>query len=159
MSEAPTPEAQAKTATERARAKLQFATFYLGDQLFGIPILQVQEILLRQNVTPVPHAPPHVLGLIGLRGQIVTAVDLKKRVGLANPAPVEEPYHLVVSAGNSVASLQVDGVGDVLEMPGAQFLPPPESLQGIDPAFIEGVFMLDERILAVIDVPAVLEAA
>jgi purine-binding chemotaxis protein CheW len=159
MSESRLATQPAKAAAERGRATLQFATFFLNGQLFGIQILHVQEILLRQNVTPVPHAPDYVMGLIGLRGQIVTAVDLRKRLGLSERAQVEEPYHLVVSANGGVASLQVDGVGDVLEMPESQLLPPPESLEGIDPTFIQGVFMLEERILAIIDVQAVLATA
>ena len=154
-----TPKAPAKTGTERARGTMQFATFYLNHELYGIPILQVQEILLNQKVTPIPLAPEFVMGLIGLRGQIVTAVNLKKRVGLVDEPPAEDPYQMVVSHNGSVASLQVDGVGDVLELPSSQFMPPPESLKGIDPAFIDGVFMLEDRILGIIAVPAVLDAA
>lgn len=150
---------QGKGNGEHARGGMQFATFYLNRDLYGIPILQVQEILLNQKVTPVPLSPEYVMGLIGLRGQIVTAVDLKKRVGLHEDEKVSDPYHLVVSHNGSVASLQVDGVGDVLELPSAQFLPPPESLEGINPAFLNGVFMLDDRILGILDVPAVLDAA
>jgi purine-binding chemotaxis protein CheW len=148
-----------KGGLDKSRGAMQFATFYLNNELFGIPILQVQEILLNQKVTPVPLAPDHVMGLIGLRGQIVTAVNLKKRVGLGEVTSVEEPYHLVVSHNGSVASLEVDSVGDVLELPSAKFEKPPESLEGIDAAFLEGVFMLEDRILGIIDVPAVLEAA
>ena len=136
---------------------LQFATFRLSAELFGINILQVQEILLTQNITPVPLAAEHVLGLIGLRGQIVTAVDLKRRIGLPIGDATDDPYHMVVNAYGSVASLQVDLIGDVLEMPSSDFHPPPDSLQGIDKRYLEGVFMLDEAILAIVDLSTVLD--
>jgi purine-binding chemotaxis protein CheW len=151
-------ERPSASAGSAGRDRLQFATFFLEGQLYGIPILEVEEILLRQQVTPVPRAPSHVLGLIGLRGQIVTAVDLKKRVGLRAETRVEDPYYLVVSANGNTASVQVDSIGDVLDMPDSEFLPPPESLHGIDPAFLKGVVMLEDRILAVLDVPRVLDA-
>lgn len=149
----------ADNSTHDDRSTMQFATFYLNRELYGIPILQVQEILLNQKVTPVPLAPPYVMGLIGLRGQIVTAVNLKRRVGLDGSHKPDDPYHLVIAVNGNVASLEVDRVGDVLELPGSQFLPTPESLEGIDRDFLDGVFMLEDRILGIINVPAVLDAA
>ena len=159
MSAAPTASARSgnRTAEERTQKNLQFATFRLGEDLFGINILQVQEILLKQPITPVPLAPAYVLGLIGLRGQIVTAVDLKQRIGLTSTGNTGDHYHLVVSDKGSVASLQVDRIGDVLEIPAAQFVPPPESLDGVDPRFLAGVVMLENQILSVIDVATALD--
>jgi len=158
MSAAPTASARSGNRTAEEQTKnLQFATFRLGEDLFGINILQVQEILLKQPITPIPLAPAYVLGLIGLRGQIVTAVDLKKRVGLTPTETTDDHYHLVVSDKGSVASLQVDRIGDVLEIPAAQFVPPPESLNGVDPHFLAGVVMLENQILSVIDVAAALD--
>jgi purine-binding chemotaxis protein CheW len=142
---------------ERSQKHLQFATFHLGQDLFGINILQVQEILLKQPITAVPLAPAYVLGLIGLRGQIVTAVDLKKRIGLHAAETADDHYHLVVADKGSVASLQVDRIGDVLEIPSSQFVPPPESLDGVDRRFLGGVVMLENQMLSVIDVGVVLD--
>ena len=96
------------------------------------------------------------LGLIGLRGQIVTAMDLQRRIGLLNGDTPDDPYHLVVNAYGSVVWLQLDRIGDVLEIPSSEFDLPPESLKGIDARYLEGVFMRDDGILAAIDLSAVL---
>ena len=142
---------------QRGAKSLQFATFYLGSELFGINILQVQEILLNQRITPVPLASEYILGLIGLRGLIVTAVDLKRRLGLSQGETVEEPYQIVVTSNDSIASLQVDRIGDVLEIDVNQLQPPPNSLKDIDTRFLEGITMLNNEILAVLNISAVLE--
>ena len=143
---------------EQGANSLQFATFYLGSELFGINILQVQEILLKQNITPVPLAEHYILGLIGLRGQIVTAINLKQRLGMESEDVSEEAHHqIVVIAGDSIASLQVDRIGEVLEIESKKIQPPPESLKDIDTRYLEGVTMLKQEILAVLNVSAVLQ--
>ena len=136
---------------------LQFATFYLGPELFGINILQVQEILLKQNITPVPLAEDYILGLIGLRGQIVTAINLKRRLGMESDDSSEDAHQIVVTASDSIASLQVDRIGDVLEIDAKELQPPPDSLKDIDTRYLEGVTMLKQTILAVLNIAAVLE--
>lgn len=136
---------------------LQFATFYLGPELFGINILQVQEILLKQSITPVPLAEDYILGLIGLRGQIVTAINLKRRLGMEADDVSDEAHQIVVTAGDSIASLQVDRIGDVLEIDAKNLQPPPDTLKDIDTRYLEGVTMLKQTILAVLNISAVLE--
>ena len=142
---------------QKGASSLQFATFYLGSELFGINILQVQEILLKQNITPVPQAEDYILGLIGLRGQIVTAINLKQRLGMQSEDGSEEAHQIVVIAGDSMASLQVDRIGEVLEIETKKIQPPPDSLKDIDTRYLEGVTMLKAEILAVLNVSAVLE--
>ena len=136
---------------------LQFATFYLGSELFGINILQVQEILLKQNITPVALAEHYILGLISLRGQIVTAVDLKRRLGKATTESVADPYQIVVQTAGMIASFQVDRVGDVIEVSAEKVAPPPESIETIEARFLEGVYPLETEILSILNVEAVLE--
>lgn len=142
---------------QKGADSLQFATFYLGPELFGINILQVQEILLKQSITPVPLAEDYILGLIGLRGQIVTAINLKRRLGMESDDVSEEAHQIVVTASDSIASLQVDRIGDVLEIDAKQLQPPPDSLKDIDTRYLEGVTMLEQTILAVLNISAVLE--
>ena len=142
---------------QRGAKSLQFATFYLGSELFGINILQVQEILRNQTITPVPLADDFILGLIGLRGQIVTAIDLKRRLGMQLDDGSEAAHQIVVTASDSIASLQVDRIGDVLEIDAQQLQPAPDSLKDIDTRFLEGVTMLKQDILAVLNISAVLE--
>ena len=138
---------------------LQFATFYLNGELFGVNILQVQEILLPQQITPVPLASAHILGLISLRGQIVTAVDLKRRLGKEPTRSVNAPYQIVVKTAGLVASFQVDQIGDVIEVAADEIKPPPESISQQDAQFLEGVFPMEKEILSVLNVEAVLETA
>ena len=142
---------------EQGANSLQFATFYLGSELFGINILQVQEILLKQSITPVPLAEDYILGLIGLWGQIVTAINLKRRLGMELDDGSDEAHQIVVTAGDSIASLQVDRIGDVLEIDAKNLQPPPDTLKDIDTRYLEGVTMLKQTILAVLNVSAVLE--
>ena len=138
---------------------LQFATFNLNGELLGLNILQVQEIQRPQPITPVPLAPPHILGLISLRGQIVTLIDLRTRLGMDTSQPIKHPYHIVVNVQNSIASFEVDQIGDVIDVPVDKFEPPPDSVKAIDAKFLEGVFPLEDKILAVLKVELILETA
>ena len=142
---------------QKGANSLQFATFYLGRELFGINILQVQEILLKQNITLVPLAEDYILGLIGLRGQIVTAIDLKRRLGKATTESVADPCQIVVQTAGMIASFQVDRVGDVIEVSAEKVAPPPESIETIEARFLEGVYPLETEILSILNVEAVLE--
>ncbi|MDH4122341.1 MAG: chemotaxis protein CheW [Deltaproteobacteria bacterium] len=137
---------------------LQFATFYLDKELFGINILQVQEILMHQRVTPVPLADAFVLGLISIRGQIVTAVDLRRRIGIATQRAATKAYHIVVKSQDAVASLEVDRIGEVMAISAKDLEPPPDTLKGIDPRFLEGMYPLKHEILAVLNIDQILAA-
>ncbi|MDH4224648.1 MAG: chemotaxis protein CheW [Deltaproteobacteria bacterium] len=147
-----------RQALKKGAKNLQFATFYLGQELFGINILQVQEILMDQIITPVPLAPPFVSGLISLRGQIVTAVDLKRRLGIDKESQYEYAYHIVVKGIHSISSLQVDRIGEVIAVKGTDLDPPPDSLKGIEIKYLEGVYPLEHEILAVLNIDNILEA-
>ncbi len=136
---------------------LQFATFYLNGEMLGLNILKVQEIQQPQLITPVPLAPDHIMGLISLRGHIVTLIDLRKRLGMDISKPIKHPYHIVVNTQNTIACFEVDEIGDVVDVPVEEFVPPPESVRAIDARFLEGVYPLENRILAILNVDVVLE--
>lgn len=136
---------------------LQFATFYLNGELLGLNILKVQEIQQPQAITPVPLAPEHIMGLISLRGQIVTLIDLRKRLGMDTSQPIQHPYHIVVNTNNTIACFEVDDIGDVIDVPREEFVAPPDSVRAMDARFLEGVFPLEHEILVVLNVDAVLE--
>jgi purine-binding chemotaxis protein CheW len=91
-----------------------FVILRLGSQDFGIPVIQVRDVLRRQKMTPVPLAPPAVAGLLNLRGRIVTAIDLRMRLGLAPRDPGAESANVVVELGGELYALAVDTVGDVV---------------------------------------------
>ncbi|HSQ57461.1 MAG TPA: chemotaxis protein CheW [Gemmata sp.] len=131
----------------------QYCTFYLGAQYFGIDVLLVQEIIRYQEMTRVPLAPPVVRGLINLRGQIVTALELRKRLELPERPPGGFPVNVVVHIDDGAVSLLVDEIGDVLEVPESAFEPPPETLRGAARDLIRGAYKLDGRLLLVLDVP------
>ena len=137
---------------------LQFASFKLNSEFFGINILQVQEIQLPKPVTAVPRAASHIKGLISLRGQIVTLVDLRRRLRMDESQPIENPYHIVVQTPSNMACLEVGEIGDVITVPIDEFRPPPESVHEVDRKFLEGVYSMPSGILTVLKISEVLEA-
>jgi purine-binding chemotaxis protein CheW len=108
----------------------QFCTFLLGGHYFGVDVLRVQEVIRHQEMTRVPLAPPVVRGLINLRGQIVTALDLRRRLDLPDRPDDQPPVNVVVQTDDGTVSLLVDEIGDVLLVPEEAFEPPPETLRG-----------------------------
>ncbi len=135
----------------------QFATFYVGDLLFGIDVMQVQEIIRYQEMTPVPLSHEVVEGLINLRGQIITAIDLRKRLKLQSRKEGQLPMNVVVRTGGEVVSLLVDQIGDVLEVKYEQFEQTPSRLDKASKELVKGVFKLDGKLLLVLDVERAVE--
>lgn len=129
----------------------QFCTFYLDKLLFGVEVSKVQEVIRYQEMTPVPLAPAVVSGLINLRGQIVTALDLRRRLEFADRAADKLPMNVVVRTGEEAVSLLVDEIGDVLEVEERTFEAPPETLQGEARKLIRGAYKLQERLLLMLD--------
>jgi len=125
----------------------QLCTFYVGDGYFGIPVEQVQEVVRPQPITPVPLAPKVVRGLINLRGQILTAIDLRYRLGLGEPGDPAKLMNVVVRTDDSPVSFLVDEIGEVLDVDEDCFENPPETLQGEMRELIGGAYKLDGRLL------------
>lgn len=134
----------------------QLCTFSVAGLQFGVDVTQVQEVIRNQPMTPVPLAPKVVIGLINLRGQIVTAVDLRLRLGLAARAATDVPANVVVRDGDGVVSLLVDDIGDVLEVDQASFEAPPETLPAATKALIEGVYKLSPQLLMLLNTQLVM---
>ncbi|MGA8736872.1 MAG: chemotaxis protein CheW [Terriglobales bacterium] len=130
----------------------QFCTFYLDKLLFGVELQGVQEVIRSLDLTKVPLAPEVVSGLINLRGQIVTAVDLRRRLELEPAPPDLQPMNVVVRSENGTVSLLVDEIGDVVEVDESSFEPPPETLRGSVRAMIVGVHKLNDRLMHVLDI-------
>ncbi|MGE0042041.1 MAG: chemotaxis protein CheW [Vicinamibacterales bacterium] len=130
----------------------QLATFSLGGLCFGVEVLQVQEVIRYQEMTAVPKAPPVVRGLINLRGQIVTALDLRSRLGLPEAPAGALPMNVVVRTSEGVVSLLVDEIGDVLQVEPADFEPVPQTLTHPARSLVTGVYKLDGRLLLALDV-------
>ena len=135
----------------------QYCTFLLDDLLFGVEVHHAQEILRRQEMTRVPLAPPAVGGLLNLRGQIVTVIDLRDRLGLPPRPPGPDAAHVVMRSVEGVFSLLVDEVGDVLEFPANSLEEPPRNLAAPLRRMSRGVHMLKDRLLLVLDVAKSME--
>lgn len=129
----------------------QFCTFFLKEQFFGLPVQQVQEVIRYQEMTRVPLVPDVIRGLINLRGQIVMAVDLRRRFGMEDRPETELPMNVVVRTEDGAVSFLVDDIGDVLEMDEQNFERPPDTLQGHTRDLVRGVYKLQERLLLVLD--------
>ena len=129
----------------------QYATFYLDRYLFGVEVNKVQEVIRYQEMTRVPLAASVVTGLINLRGQIVTALDLRRRLEMKDRLDGKLPMNVVVRTGDEAVSLLVDEIGDVLEVEESSFEPPPETLRGEARSLIRGAYKLPERLLLILD--------
>ncbi len=129
----------------------QFCTFYLDKLLFGVELKTVQEVIRSLEITQVPLAPQVVSGLINLRGQIVTAVDLRRRLEMEPRAVGVPAMNVVVRSEDGAVSLLVDEIGDVVEVEETSFERPPETLRGSVRTMITGVHKLKDRLMLVLD--------
>jgi purine-binding chemotaxis protein CheW len=134
--------------TESSR---QFCTFRLADHEFGVDVLRVQEVIRYQQMTRVPLAPPVVEGLINLRGQIVTALDLRRRLDLPERPAGQLPMNVVIRTDHGPVSFLVDDIGDVVEVDETSFERVPDTLRGVPRQLIEGVYKLEGRLLLILD--------
>lgn len=134
----------------------QYATFHIDDQYFGIEVLRVQEVVRHLEMTPVPMAPDVVKGLINLRGQIVTAVDMRLRLGLKPRENGAAPMNMVVRSEDGAVSLLVDEIGDVLQVGAESYEPAPDSISRAMRGMVRGVHKLDGRLLLVLNTDQVL---
>jgi purine-binding chemotaxis protein CheW len=138
---------------------LQFCTFYLDKVLFGVELRGVQEVIQQVELTDVPLAPAVVGGLINLRGQIVTAIDLRRRLELPERPDDIRPVNVVVRTRDGAVSLLVDEIGDVVEVEQDTFEAPPETLQGKIRMVILGVHKLDRQLMHLLDIEKACETA
>ena len=128
-----------------------FCTFYVDRLLLGIAIERVEEVLRDQTITPVPLAHPDIAGLINLRGQIVTAVDARRRLGLTARDDATAPIIVVIRSGGEAVSLLVDRVGDVIEVDDDRFVEVPVTVGAAISALTTGAYKLDGILLLVLD--------
>src|SRR5712692_7401401 len=137
----------------------QFCTFYLDKLMFGVELQKVQEVMRYLELTPIPLAPDVVSGLMNLRGQIVTAVDLRRRLELPNRPDDMLPMNVVIRSADGAVSLLVDEIGDVVEVDDDSFERPPETLQGKVREVILGVHKLEKQLMHVLNTEKACETA
>ena len=146
--------AAVKGAVEEHR---EFVSITVANQLFGIPVLQVQDVLSPQRITRIPLAPPEVAGSLNLRGRIVTAIDLRTRLRLPPLPEAKKGMSVVVDHGGELYSVMVDSVGEVLSLPAEIAERNPATLDPIWRDVSEGIYRLDKTLLIVLDVARVLD--
>jgi purine-binding chemotaxis protein CheW len=137
----------------------QFCTFYLDKLMFGIELQKVQEVLRHLELNGIPLAPDVVSGLMNLRGQIITAIDLRRRLELPNRPDGMLPMNVVVRSADGAISFLVDEIGDVVEVDEDSFERPPETLQGKVREVILGIHKLDKQLMHVLDTEKACETA
>ncbi len=136
---------------------LDFVSMSVAGQLFGIPVLTVQDVLGPQRMTRVPLAPPEVAGSLNLRGRIVTAIDFRIRLGLGPRPAGEEGMNVVVEIDGEPYSLIVDTVGEVLSFSPDDREQTPASLDNVWRSIAAGIYRLDDQLMVVIDVAKLLD--
>jgi purine-binding chemotaxis protein CheW len=139
--------------------KESYCTFRVDDLYFGVEVCQVQEVIRYQHTTRVPLAPAVVQGLMNLRGQIVTTLSLRERLGMSPADADSRPINVVIRTSNGPVSLLVDEIGDVVEVDQELFEPAPETLQGEHRELIRGAFKLEGRLLLILNTSKVVSIA
>lgn len=143
--------------SESAVMAAEYCTFWIDDLFFGIDVMQVQEVIRYQEMTDVPLASPVVRGLINLRGQIVTALDMRRCLGFADRED-HLPMNIVIGQGDDAVSLLVDDIGDVVETDPADREELPPTIQSPLRDLVCATYKLPDRLLLVLDTPRVLAA-
>lgn len=146
------------TARTQSVSTTQLATFAIGDLLAGIDIQSIQEINRQVETTPVPHAPAAVRGVVNLRGDVVTIMDLRVILDLEPIQISPSARAIIVRQGNERTGLLVDAVSDVVTINGSNILPCPANVNGIAGRFFSGVVQLDRDLLVVLSIDQVLGA-
>ena len=138
-------------------ATQEFVTFTIADQLFGIPVLKVQDVLSSYQITRIPLAPSEIMGSLNLRARVVTAIDMRARLGLPPRSDDGESMSIVAEHEGELYSLVVDTVGEVLALSSATFDRNPPTLGPKFRAVSDGIYRLDDQLLVVLDVNRLLD--
>ena len=140
-------------------ASKRYATFFLNSICFGIPVEKVQEFLEYQDITPVPLAPPVLPGIINLRGQLLTTIDLKTRLNLSSTGTVEQSMMMVIRTNEGPMNLVVDKIGAIVDVDPDLFEKPTETLKPDVRAVTTHVCKLEKQLLLVLDTEKIIQIA
>lgn len=135
---------------------LELATFYVGDALYGLEILRIQEINRLMDFTMVPQAPEYVTGIMNLRGQIVTVIDLSKKLGLAGTELRDENRNIIVNDQGEYIGLLVDRISDVVRSDIDKIEPPPSNMGGVQGKYLQGVYKTEKKLIGILNVEELL---
>lgn len=149
-------ELEAATSSPRAIPEKQlplakqYVTFKVGKLFFGVDVAEVQEIIRTQPMTPVPLAPEIVRGLVNLRGQIISAIDMRALLKLGKFPEDSTPMNVVVRTEGEVVCFLVDGIGDVIDVDHSTFESTPETVSAHISRILQGVFKLEKQLLLIV---------
>lgn len=135
---------------------VELATFYVGDALCGMDILKVQEINKLMQMTKVPQAPDYVIGILNLRGQIVTILDLGRKLGLGDTDLTDDPRNIIVNSAGSHVGMLVRKISDVVTADMEKKEPAPANMSGIQGDYFTGVYKTSDNLIGILDVDKVL---
>lgn len=131
---------------------VQWVTFHLENEKYGIKVMQVQEVLRMTEIAPVPGAPHYVIGIINLRGSVVTVIDTRRRFGLADVENDDETRIVIVEANNNVVGILVDSVAEVVDLKVSEIETAPNVGNDESSKYIQGVSSRENELLILVDV-------
>ena len=131
---------------------IQWVTFHLENEKYGIKVMQVQEVLRMTEIAPVPGAPHYVLGIINLRGNVVTVIDTRRRFGLSDAESDDETRIVIIEADNNVVGILVDSVAEVVDLKTSEIETAPNVGNDESSKYIQGVSSRDDELLILVDV-------
>lgn len=147
-----------QTAAAKMENKtVELATFYVGDALCGMDILDIQEINKHTKMTDVPQSPEYVMGILNLRGQIVTVIDLGKKLGLSSIELSDESRNIIVKSEDESIGLLVDALADVVPADSEKVEPAPANMGGVQGKYFQGVFKTENSLIGILDVEEVMK--
>ncbi len=150
------PEKEEKERKVAIQKTLTIVTFYLGDFLFGLPAEIVMEINKDIDVTPVPLSQDYILGIINLRGQIVTVMNLAKKIGLDKEI-IPKLGLIIKKEGEAPISFMIEEIGEIVEISVTKLEKPPEKIEGLNKEYIKNIYQLPEKLLLILDIEKIIE--
>lgn len=131
---------------------IQWVTFHLENEKYGIKVMQVQEVLRMTEIAPVPGAPHYVIGIINLRGSVVTVIDTRRRFGLPDVENDDETRIVIVESNNNVVGILVDSVAEVVDLKMSEIETAPNVGNDESSKYIQGVSSREDELLILVDV-------
>ncbi len=137
-------------------AERQLVVFNIGDETFGVDIIQVQEIVRLQEITKIPSTPEFVEGIVNLRGKVIPLVDMRKRFGFTQKTNDEDSRIIVTVLGGQMIGIIVDNVSEVLRIQDEDIEAPPDIVAGVGREYLQGVGKVDGRLIVLLDLNSIL---